>query len=49
MTQITNYLSNHRIVVALIYIVVCWLLLQMIESVYRHALPFSKGSWKPFS
>ena len=37
MTQITNYLSNHRIVVALIYIVVCWLLLQMIESVYRHA------------
>ena len=37
MTQIANYLSNHRIVVALIYIVVCWLLLQMIEAMYKHA------------
>ena len=37
MTQITNYLSNHRIVVALIYIVVCWLLLQIIEAMYKHA------------
>ena len=37
MTQIANYFSNHRMIVAIIYIVVCWLLLQMIEMIFRRA------------
>ena len=37
MTQIANYFSNHRMIVAIIYIIVCWLLLQMIEMIFKRA------------
>lgn len=37
MTDIITFLDNHRVITALIYVVVCWLLLQIIDLMFRRA------------
>lgn len=37
MAQITTFLSEHPMIVGLIYVFLCWLLLQMIEMIFKRA------------